>query len=119
MTRGMATVRLSRKGWGSSHSRHARMWKVEVDGIAVGSISNETTVEIPVEPGHHLLRVRSTRFLFSPEKPFDTAEGKVVGFSCHPRSLTPIILTRWLVWLMASLIKHDLWIDLKPDDVDS
>jgi hypothetical protein len=94
------------------------MWTAEVDGVAVGSISNEATVELPVEPGDHVLRVRSTRLLCSPERPFDAAEGRVVVFSCHPRSLTPIILTRWLVWLLASLVKSDLWIDLKLDDVD-
>jgi hypothetical protein len=26
-----------------------------------------------------------------------------------------IIITRWTVWLLATLIKHDLWIDLKPE----
>ena len=91
------------------------MWKVEVDGIAVESISNEETVELAVEPGRHTLRVRSMRFLFSPEKPFDAVEGRGVGFSCHTRSLSPLIITRWLVWLLASLVKHDLWIDLKPE----
>ena len=109
------TVKLSRRGWGSSHSRHARPWKVEVDGKTVGTISNEETVELPVEPGRHALRVRSMRFLSSPEKPFDADEGQVVGFSCHPRSLSPIIITRWIVWLLATLVKHELWIELKPE----
>lgn len=110
-----ATVRLSRKGWGSSRSRHARAWKVEVDGVTVGLIPNEAMVEILVEPGRHALRVRSMRFLCSAEMPFASVEGQVFGFSCHPRSLSPIIFTRWLVWLLASLIKHDLWIDLKAE----
>ena len=109
------TVKLSRKGWGSSHSRHARPWKVEVDGKTVRTISNEETVELRVEPGRHALRVRSMRFLSSPEKPFEADEEQVVGFSCHPRSLSPIIITRWIVWLLATVVKHDLWIDLERE----
>jgi hypothetical protein len=29
--------------------------------------------------------------------------------------LSPIIITRWIVWLLVTLVKHDLWIDLKPE----
>ena len=32
-----------------------------------------------------------------------------------PAVTDPLIITRWLVWLLTSLIKHDLWIDLKPE----
>jgi ABC-2 type transport system ATP-binding protein len=104
---------------GSSHSRRARTWTVVIDGSVVGSISNERTVEIPVEPGQHLLRVKSTSYLFSPEESFEAVAGKVVKFSCHPRSLSPIIFTRWLIWLLVSLVKHDLWIGLKLDNAES
>jgi hypothetical protein len=90
----MATVRLSRKSWGSSHSVRARTWKVVIDGSVVGSISNGQTVELPVEPGPHALRVRSMRYLLSPEEPFETIERQVVRFSCHPRSLSALIFTR-------------------------
>jgi ABC-type multidrug transport system fused ATPase/permease subunit len=90
-----------------------------IDGLVVGSISNERTVEIPVVPGQHLLRVKSTGYLFSPEESFEAVEGKVVRFSCHPRSLSPIIFTRWLVWLLISLVKHDLWIGLELDNANS
>jgi ABC-2 type transport system ATP-binding protein len=114
-----ATLRLSRTGMVSSHSDRARIWKVEIDGNAVGSISNERTVEIPVEPGSHALRVESTRYLLSPEVSFEAIAGQVVGFSCHPRSGSPIIFTRWLIWLLASLVKHDLWIGLKLNDASS
>lgn len=111
-----ATVRLSRKSWISSHSDRARTWKVEIDGRIVGSIANQQTVELPVEPGRHTLRVRSMQHLLSPEQSFDVSAGHIVGFSCHPRSLTPLIFTRWTVWLLATLVKNDLWISLKPND---
>ena len=114
-----STLRLARTGRLSSHSNRARIWKVVIDGLVVGSISNERTVEIPVVPGQHLLRVKSTGYLFSPEESFESVEGKVVRFSCHPRSLSPIIFTRWLVWLLISLVKHDLWIGLELDNANS
>lgn len=114
-----ATLILSRTGLVSSHSDRARKWKVVIDGNVVGSIANERTVEIPLEPGSHALRVESTRYLLSPAVSFEAAEGQVVGFSCHPRSLSPIIFTRWLIWLIASLVQHDLWIGLKLNDASS
>ena len=113
-----ASVRISRKGWGSSHSSHTRIWNVVIDGDVVGSITNEHTVELPVEPGRHALRVTSMRYLVSPEESFDAGEGQVVGFSCHPQSLSPLIFPRWIVWLLATLVKHDLWISLTPDNAD-
>jgi hypothetical protein len=50
---------------------------------------------------------------------FEVTDGQVAGFSCHPRSLTPLIFTRWTVWLLATLVKNDLWISLKPDEAQS
>jgi hypothetical protein len=44
------------------------------------------------------------------------ARGHFVGFSCHPRSLTPVTFTRWPAWLLATMVKNDLWISLKPDE---
>ncbi len=38
--------------------------------------------------------MRSMEQLLSPEQSFEVIEGQVVGFSCHPRSLTPLIFTR-------------------------
>jgi hypothetical protein len=61
------------------------------------------------------LRVRSFRYLLSPEESFGANEGQVVGFSCSPRSLTVLLFPRWIVWLLATLLKHDLGISLKPD----
>jgi hypothetical protein len=112
---GTSTLKLSRKGWASSHSRRDRKWQVVVDGNIAGSISNAQMVELPIAPGRHALRVRSMRYLLSPQESFDAVEGQAVGFSCHPRSLTPLIFPRWTVWLLATLIKHDLWISLQPD----
>jgi ABC-2 type transport system ATP-binding protein len=111
-----ATVRIARRRGKRNTSRSGRAWSVLLDGRNVGSIVNELTLDLSVEPGHHTLRLQSTRYLLSPEQPFDAYEGQTLGYVCEPRSLSPIIFTRWLVWLLISLVNHNLWISLQPDD---
>jgi ABC-2 type transport system ATP-binding protein len=111
-----STLRLARSPRLSSHSDRVRIWRVVIDGVDVGAIPNQRTIEFSVEPGEHRLRVRSTPFLYSPEVVFEVVAGKVTRFVCLPRSLSPLIITRWLVWLLISLVRHDLWIELKPDN---
>jgi len=114
-----ANLRLSRKSWLSSNSTRGRTWTVLVDGSAVGSLANGSIVDIALIPGRHVVRVQSTPFLRSPEATFDALAGQVIGFLCRPRSLSPVIVTRWLFWLLISLINHDLWISLEPDAATS
>ena len=97
-----ATLQLTRTFGGITNSGK---WQILIDGTAVGSIDRKQTVELPVEPGHHTLRVeRSERFL-SRERSFDGADEQVVSYSCHSQLLWPMYL--------AALIKPDLWIILK------
>ena len=99
-----ATLAVTRK-WGGLVDRN-REWKIEVDGSVVGSIANQKTVEVPLEPGHHTLHLSSRRHV-SPERSFDAADGQTVRFGCRAATLWPVYL--------AALIKPDLWISLKPD----
>ena len=111
-----ATLRIARRRGKLNTSRRGRAWSVLLDGINVGSIMNEQTLDLSVEPGRHTLRLRSTRYLLSPEQPFDAFEDQTLGYVCEPRSLSPIIFIRWLVWLLISMVNHNLWISLQPDD---
>jgi ABC-2 type transport system ATP-binding protein len=111
-----ATVRIARRRGKLNTSRRGRAWSVLLDGIIVGSIVNEQTLDLSVEPGRHTLQLRSTRYLLSPEQSFDAFEEQIFGYVCEPRSLSPIIFTRWLVWLLISMVNHNLWISLQPDD---
>ena len=98
-----ATLQLTRT-FGGVTDRKGK-WQILIDGTAAGSIDRKQTVELPVELGHHTLRVeRSERFL-SRERSFDAADEQVVCFSCHSQLLWPMYV--------ASLIKPDLWIILK------
>jgi len=98
-----ATLQLTRK-WGGVTDRHGK-WQVIIDGTAVGSIDRQETVELPVEPGHHMLQVKKSERFLSRERSFDAADGQVVNFWCRSQLLWPMYL--------ASLVKPELWISLR------
>lgn len=100
-----AEVRLTRT-WSSFVDRTGD-WQVLIDGDKAGSIAKRQTVELPVEPGQHTLRVRSSGRFRSPERSFDIADGQEFGFHCHGQRYWPLML--------ASLVKPDLWITLRRD----
>jgi ABC-2 type transport system ATP-binding protein len=108
-----ATVRVTRTGQGQGGGRP---WEVLVDGVVVDSVNRGETRELPVEPGHHTLRVRSRGIFGSPERSFEAADGHVVGFSCRARPKHPFIVQRSIVWTIASLFTHRSWITLTPDE---
>jgi hypothetical protein len=100
-----ATLRLTR--------RHPLMelrrgpFEIELDGQSIGSIDKtDQTSEIPVEAGHHTLRMESGRSS-SHERSFDVADGEVVNFRTHG----PLV---WPVYV-ASILKPDLGISLKRE----
>jgi len=110
-----ATVRVTRTGRGSGQGRP---WEIVIDGAVVGSLRSGDSLEVPVEPGHYVLRVRSMRYLASPECSVAPGEGQVVAFSCRARPQHPFIVQRSVIWLVASLVTHQSWIRLTPDEVD-
>jgi hypothetical protein len=79
---------------------------IAVDGKSVGSVKHGETVEMPVEPGRHTLRIRKGRYS-SRDCPFDAADGEIVCFRCSGAIFWP----RYV----ASLVKPDLGILLKQD----
>ncbi len=100
-----ATLRLTRKHPAMELRRSP--FEIEVDGESIGSMNKlDETVEIPVEPGHHTLQMRSGRYS-SQEHSFDVADGEVVNFRTHG----PLV---WPVYV-ASIVKPDLGISLKHE----
>jgi hypothetical protein len=97
-----ATLRLTREGVGIELRRGE--FEISVDGNGVGSIKWGETVETPLEPGHHTLRLRVGRYS-SRDFSFDATDGEVVGFRCHGAMVWPRFV--------ASLVKPDLGISLK------
>jgi hypothetical protein len=100
-----ATLRLTRKHPFMELRRGP--FEIQSDGERIGSIDKlDETIEIPVESGHHTLRIRSGRYS-SQERSYDVADGEVVNFRTHG----PLV---WPVYV-ASIIKPDLAISLKHE----
>jgi hypothetical protein len=96
-----ATLRVTRQGVGIELRRGE--FEVLVDGKSVGSVQYGETVETPLEPGRHTLRLRVGRYS-SRDRSFDAADGEIVSFRCHGAMVWP----RYV----ASLVKPDLGISL-------
>jgi hypothetical protein len=101
-----ATLRLVRTWSGIGIGAQSAQWNITIDGTVVGSIANNETVEVSVEPGHHAVRLGSGRHR-SRERSFDVARDEVVGFRCHGPRIWPM--------LVAGLINPDMWISLTPE----
>lgn len=89
-----ATLKLTHKAIGVEVRRAT--YDVEVDGERVGSVDMNDTVEIPVEPGRHTLRVRSGRNS-SRTKKFEAVDGDTVAFRCTGKNFLPIFLASFVV----------------------
>ena len=100
-----ATLQLVRKTSGLMELRRGT-FQVLLDGKDVGSIDRDQTIEVPVEPGHHTLQVKTGRFT-SGGRPFDTGDGEIVNFRCNGAVIWPVYL--------ASLVKPDLELTLKHE----
>lgn len=99
-------VRLVRTWSGIGIGARSEQWDIAIDGIVVGSIANNETVDVAVEPGQRTLRLGSGRHR-SIEHSFDVAHDEVVGFSCHGPRLWP--------QLLVALVRSDLWITLRRE----
>ena len=89
-----ATLKLTRQGFGLELRRGT--FSIVVDGTDVGSIELHDTIELPVTPGRHTLRVHKGRYS-SRDVTFDVADGEVANFRCHgamvwPRYVASIIV---------------------------
>lgn len=102
---GDATLRLSRR-WNPAVFGGHEQWTIAIDGVVVGSIASQETVELSVAPGHHTLRLAGGKHR-SPERSFDAAQDDAVSFRCHGPRIWPMFL--------AALVRSDLWITLRPE----
>ncbi len=60
-----------------------RAYKIVVDGETVGSVRDGASAEVPVDPGHHTLRL-TIDWASSPMVEFDIAQGQRSTFRCRP-----------------------------------
>ena len=99
-----ATLKLTHKAIGAEVRRGA--YDVVVDGSRVGSVEMNGTIEIPIEPGRHILQVRSGRNS-SRSKTFDAADGEIVAYRCTGKSVLPVFLASFVIPSLAlSLVRE-------------
>jgi hypothetical protein len=79
---------------------------VLLDGNDIRSIEWRETIEVPIEPGRHALRINAGRYS-SETRSLEAADGEVVKFRCHGAMIWP----RYVV----SMVKPDLAISLKRE----
>jgi hypothetical protein len=89
-----ATLKLTHKTIGVEVRRGT--YDAVVDGNPAGSVEVNETIDIPVEPGRHTLRVRNGRNS-SRTKTFDVTEGETASFRCGGKSILPIFLLSFVV----------------------
>jgi hypothetical protein len=99
-----ATLKLTHKAIGAEVRRGT--YDIEVDGERVGSVEMNDTIEIPIEPGHHTLQVRSGRNS-SRILRFGAAEGQVVTFRCTGKRFLPIFLASFVVPRLALSLRPE------------
>jgi len=97
-------LRLTRQGIGIELRRGR--FEITLDGRVVADIERGDTIELPLEPGRHTLRIRTGRYS-SRSKTFDSADGAVVEFRCHGAMMWP----RYA----ASIVKPDLAVSLRRE----
>ncbi len=77
-----------------------------VDGERVGSVEMNATIEMPLAPGRHTLRICNDRKSSSTET-FDAAEGEIVAFRCTGKRFLPIFLASFVVPRLALKLVRD------------
>ncbi len=98
-----ATLHLKRE---ASYAIELRRGPFEVllDGLDVGTIERDHSIDVPMESGHHTLQVKAGRFS-SATRSFDAVDGDVINFRCNGAVVWPVYV--------ASLVKTDLALNLK------
>ena len=99
-----ATLRLKREAFGIELRRGT--FDVSVDGQSVGSIAWHETLEVPIEPGHHTLRIRAGRYS-SRDHPLDAADGETVNLRCHGAMVWPRYLASIAMPNLAISVRRD------------
>ena len=61
---------------------------VVVDGNSAGRIEHHDTVEVPIDPGPHTIRIRAGRYS-SPEHSFEASDGETITFRIHGAMMWP------------------------------
>jgi len=89
-----ATVKVTREATGIELRRGT--FTVYLDGAPVGSIERHQTLERPIEPGGHILRVGKGRYS-SRDQSFEANDAEIANFRCHGAMLWPRYVASLLI----------------------
>jgi hypothetical protein len=99
-----ATLKMTHKAIGAEVRRGT--YDILVDGQPAGSVTMNNAVEVPVEPGHHTLQIRSDRNS-SRVRSFEVSDSQTVSFRCTGKSFLPIFLASFVVPSLALQLRRD------------
>ena len=102
----MPVVRIRRDS--NPNSDRGRQYRVLVDDREAGSVKWGQTIDLPVEPGEHRLRLKID-WTGSPTIPFNVSEGEVAEFLCRPRRSAALAI----VSVIRSIGHRDDWLALE------
>jgi hypothetical protein len=91
-----------------------RTYRVRIDGNAAGKIAAGKTVDFPVPPGEHLVRVTLDRFSGTRVVTLQVREGELAEFTCRPAAwwlvgLTSMMWAAFCEVLIFVAMNHPLW----------
>ena len=98
-----ATLKLTHKAIGVEVRRGT--CDIVVDGQRAGSLEMNDTIEIPIEPGRHTLKVRNGRNS-SRTQTFVATQGQTVAFRATGKSFLPIFLASFVVPSLALKLRR-------------
>jgi len=99
----VATLKLIHQAIGAEVRRGP--YDILVDGQSAGSVNMNHTVELPIEPGHHTLQIRSGRNS-SRTVSFDAADNQTVTYRSTGKSFLPIFLASFVVPRLALQLRR-------------
>jgi hypothetical protein len=88
-----AMLKLTHKSIGAEVRRHP--YDVEVDGKPAGSVTMNESIEIPLSPGPHTVRIRSGRDS-SKTLAFDAVDGETIAYRCTGKRFLPVFLASFI-----------------------
>lgn len=102
----MAVVRVRRDT--NLYGDRGRRYRVLLDDREAGSVKWGETLDLPIEPGAHRLRVQLD-WSGSPTIPFNVSAGEVAEFVCRPRRAAALAI----VSVIRSIKHRDEWVILE------
>jgi hypothetical protein len=99
-----ASLKLTHKAIGAEVRRGT--YDIELDGQSAGSLDMNDTVEIPIEPGRHTLKLSDGRNSSRTET-LDAADGETVAFRCTGKRFLPVFLASFVVPSLAIKLKRE------------